>query len=218
MVAKVYLEIHPFANVTLIDSSSTIGGVWSTDRLYPGLKSNNMLGTYEYPDFPMDEKTFGVKPGQFIPGHVIHDYLTAFADKFLITDKTRFETKVEAAEKQEGEGWLLYLSGKAGESTLLTEKLVLATGNTSDPFIPLIEGSESFGAPLFHVKDLQKQIGTIRESKEVVILGGTKSAWDTAYAFAVAEGNAQVHMVIRETGHGMSALPSIRRPLINMDL
>lgn len=202
MVAKVYLEIHPFANVTLIDSAASIGGVWAAERLYPGLKSNNMYGTYEYPDFPMDEKTFGVKPGQFIPGTVVHEYLKAFAQKFGITDKIRFETKVEAAEKQEGEGWLLWLNNKQGSSRLLAEKLVVASGNTSDPFMPAIDGADIFEAPLFHVKELQKQIGTIRDAKEVVILGGTKSAWDAAYAFAVAEGNAQVHMVIRETGHG----------------
>lgn len=202
MVAKVFIELHPFAKIVLLDSANTVGGVWSKERLYPGLKSNNMLGTYEYPDFPMDAETFGVKPGQFIPGEVLHRYLSMFAQKYNITEKIRFNTKVETAEKQGIEGWLLQLSTNGTSNSLLTEKLVLATGNTSNPFVPYIEGSDSFNAPLFHVKDLQRQIPTMHSAKEVVVLGGTKSAWDSAYAFAVAEGNATVHMVIRESGHG----------------
>lgn len=204
-MAKVFGELHPSANITLLDSAASVGGVWCKERLYPGLKSNNMLGTYEYPDFPMDEETFGVKPGQFIPGHVLHRYLSMFAQKHGIQEKIRFNTKVESVEKQESEGWLLQLSTEKGGSSLLAKKLVFASGNTSNPFIPYIEGSDSFNAPLFHVKDLQAQIPTMQTAKEVVVLGGTKSAWDSAYAFAVAEGSAQVHMVIRETGHGMRA-------------
>lgn len=202
MVAKVYLDLHPFANVTLLDSASSVGGVWSKERLYPGLKSNNMLGTYEYPDFPMDEKTFGVKAGQFIPGDVIHRYLSMFADKYDITGRIRFNTKVETAEKQGAEGWMLQVSSGGTSTPLLAEKLILATGNTSNPFMPHIDGSDSFNAPLFHVKDLKAQTPLVQSAKDVVVLGGTKSAWDTAYAFAAAEGNAQVHMVIRESGHG----------------
>ena len=202
MVAKVYMDLHPFARITLLDSATTIGGVWAKERLYPGLKSNNMVGTYEYPDFPMDEATFGVKPGSFIPGEVIYRYLNMFAEKFNITDKIRLDTKVETVEQHGSEGWTLQISNSTGSSTLLAEKLVLATGNTSNPFIPHINGADTFNAPLFHVKDLQAQRPIMKDVKEVVVLGGTKSAWDASYAFAVAEGNAKVHMVIRETGHG----------------
>lgn len=37
-----------------------------------------MLGTYDYPEFPMDEATFG----EHIPGRVLHDYVTRNADRF----------------------------------------------------------------------------------------------------------------------------------------
>ena len=138
------------------------------------LKIHNMVGTYEYPDFPMDEKTFGVKPGQFIPGEVLHDYLTQFAKKFGVYEKIRFTTKVESAEKKGKEGWLLGIKSSQGRSKILSEKLVVATGMTSEPFMTEIEGSGSFEAPIFHVKSLRERAGTTNAAKEVVILDGTK--------------------------------------------
>ncbi len=206
MVAKTYLEFHPFANIVVLDAADSVGGVWAQHRLYPGLKSNNMLGTYEYPDFPMDEKTFDVKPGQFIPGHVIHDYLTQFARKSGVYELIRFGTKVNTVVRLEKGGWLLRLTTRKGQGSCIAEKLVVATGVTSEPFMPVLEGSHSFDAPIFHVKDLSQYNETMKTANEVVVLGGTKSAWDAAYAFAEAGGSARVHMVIRETGHGMSRL------------
>ena len=66
--------------------------------------------------------------------------------------------------------------------------------------MPFIEGADVFGAPLFHVKDFPQYAETLQSSKEVVILGGTKSAFDVAYAYGKAD--TQVHMVMRESGHG----------------
>jgi len=202
MFAKVFLEQNPSATLVILDSAQSIGGVWATERLYPGLKTNNMLGTYEYPDFPMDEKTFGVKPGEFIPGPVVHRYLDAFAERFNLKHRIQFGTKVVSAIKGV-DGWELCLSAEGLESPRLTaQKLVLATGNTSEPQLPAFPGAETFTAPMFHVKDLAARIDTIPSPREIVVIGGTKSAWDAAHAFAHVDGNQTVHMVIRQSGHG----------------
>jgi hypothetical protein len=47
-----------------LGKSRHIRGVWVVERLYPGLKTNNLVGTYEFGDFPMTEALFGVKSGQ----------------------------------------------------------------------------------------------------------------------------------------------------------
>jgi cation diffusion facilitator CzcD-associated flavoprotein CzcO len=97
--AKAYIELHPDESVVVLEAGSSIGGVWSHERLYPGLKSNNMLGTYEYSDYPMDTATFGVKPGEHIPGTVLHKYLTSFAKEFDVYPRTRLNTRVDSAEE-----------------------------------------------------------------------------------------------------------------------
>jgi cation diffusion facilitator CzcD-associated flavoprotein CzcO len=172
-----------------------VGGVWAAHRVYPGLKSNNMLGTYEYPDFPMDSATFGVQPGQHIPGAVTHKYLTAYAEKFDILDKIRLNTKVLTAEHQEDSaegGWILTLDG--GKS-IFARKLVVATGLTSDAFLPDFAGQEDFGVPLFHSKDFLQHADTLETAKTVTVFGGTKSAWDAVYAYATR--GVKVNWVMR---------------------
>ncbi len=207
MTAKTYVELNPSANVVVLDAASTIGGVWAQHRLYPGLKSNNMVGTYEYSDFPMDEAMFGVKPGEHIPGPVVHDYLRTYAEKFDIMRRIRFESKVETVERRQGGGgWILTVqeggnNSEDARSQLLAEKLVIATGLTSEPFLPDFVGSESFDTPLFHCRDfLEHGDRLFRSAINVTVFGGTKSAWDAAYAFASR--GIQVDWIIRESGHG----------------
>jgi cation diffusion facilitator CzcD-associated flavoprotein CzcO len=98
--AKTYIEVNPSAKVLVLEAGASIGGVWAEHRLYPDLKSNNILGTYEYSDLPMDD-TFGVKPGEHIPGDVVHKYLRRYAEKFDVYRRIRLQSKVETVEKQE---------------------------------------------------------------------------------------------------------------------
>ena len=210
-MAKTYLEIHPHIKLVMLDSSESIGGVWSKDRLYPGLKSNNLHGTYEFSDFPMDEKTFGVKPGQHIPGAVVHRYLSMYAEKHDIFKRIRFGRKVNCVERMEGGGWKvtsltaqkdLAIKGEEAENeSIMAHKLVIATGLTSQPFLPIFKGSESFDAPIFHAKDLCINAEqTAKPGNHIVVFGGSKSGFDVAYAHVTA--GATVDWIIRESGAG----------------
>jgi cation diffusion facilitator CzcD-associated flavoprotein CzcO len=184
--AKAHHQLHPESSLLVLDASPTIGGVWAEHRLYAGIKSNNLLGTYEYPDFPMDPATFGVQPGQHIPGAVLHRYLAAYADKFGITDKIRFSHHIVSAEHQADGGWVLLVrpEGKP-ETRIFATKLVVATGLTSEPFLPDFVGQEKFGAPIFHTRDFLKHADTLESAKSVTVFGGAKSAWDMVYAYGV---------------------------------
>lgn len=192
--------------MAVLDYAPSIGGVWAKHRLYPGLKSNNLVGTYEYPDFPMDTPTFGVKPDEHIPGHVIHAYHEAYAKHFGFFDLCRCKTKVLSAEHKPDGGWILTVSRDYGDvapgeeapmSRLSTRRLIIASGLTSEPFMPHIEGQESFGAPLFHSKEFLQNADTVdpAKTKRVTILGGTKFAWDAAYAYGTK--GIQVDWIIR---------------------
>ncbi|KAJ5791092.1 uncharacterized protein N7518_008103 [Penicillium psychrosexuale] len=198
---KTYREVNPGHNVLLLETASSIGGVWAKHRLYKGLKSNNMLGTYEYSDFPMDEATFGIKPGQHIPGHVIQKYMEAYVQHFNFADCIRLEHHVESARHNLDGTWQLSVSHGADTTIIDTKKMIVATGITSQAYLPTFEGQESFGAPLFHCRDLlQYQDAVLKSGERVTVFGGTKSAWDAAYACATA--GMKVDWIIRESGHG----------------
>ena len=203
-MAKTYLDVNPRSNVVIFDEQGSIGGVWAKHRLYPGLNSNNLAGSFEYSDFPMDEKTFGVKPAEHIPGPVVHQYLYTYAEKFDLLRRIQFNRKVKSVERKDDGRWIVRSSQRKEtivNDTTWTHKLVIATGLTSEPFIPAFIGSESFNAPIFHAKDLLTYAETtIKSAKNVVVFGSSKSAYDAAYAHASA--GVSVDWVIRESGNG----------------
>jgi len=202
-VAATYLQVHPAANILVLDAQATVGGVWSQERQYPDLKSNNMLGTYEYPDFPMDTETYGVKAGEHIPGHVVHRYLTDYAKKTGVFSRIRFNTKVlEADAGASSEGWTLK-TDNYGLLVLQTRKLVIATGLTSTPSVPTFTGEDEFkkSGLLIHSRDFPQHTDRLsNKTSAVTVLGGSKSAWDVAYACATR--NVHVNLVIRSSGQG----------------
>ncbi|KAJ5438132.1 uncharacterized protein N7458_009130 [Penicillium daleae] len=55
--AKTYLELSPLTNLIILEKRPTIGGVWSEENCYEGLKTNNLGGTYEFTDFPWVKNT-----------------------------------------------------------------------------------------------------------------------------------------------------------------
>ncbi|KXJ88587.1 putative dimethylaniline monooxygenase [Microdochium bolleyi] len=219
--AKSYLAAHPEHRVLVIEAERTCGGTWSKDRLYPGLKSNNLWGSYEYPDFPMSEDIYGVGYGQHIPAAVLHRYLTDFAKKFGVFERIQFQTKVTAIEAVEADGsWRVHttkVGDTSGETSVLeTEKLIVASGLTSEPNLPRYNGQETFTPEFFHAKDFCRKADVVKTAKTAVVVGGGKSALDCAYALAV-EGGATVHLIIRPKGDGPLWLaPAFVTPLKRM--
>ncbi|RAL68568.1 hypothetical protein DID88_007291 [Monilinia fructigena] len=179
--AKTYLQIHPEANIVVLADNETIGGVWAKDRLYPGLKTNNILGALEYSEFPMTTEKYGVKPGEYIPGSVVHQYLKDFAKEYNVYDRIRFASKALSAEHKDGGGWIITIASSVTPATfeeykISTSKLIVATGLTSEAFVPPLPGAENFVAPLFHAKEIPKPFGYIEDR--------------------------QKYWIIRESGHG----------------
>lgn len=202
-MAKTYIEVNPSDQVVVLESAETLGGVWAEHRLYPGLMTNNLVGTYEFSDFPLDKALYNVKPDNHIPGDVVHKYLHAYAEKFDVYRRIRFRSIVSTAEKQDHGGWLVTFTDGAntdGHLQIRTKKLIIATGLTSEPFLPELKGMESFEGPLFHSKYFHKHAETLKTTTNVMVYGGSKSAWDVAYAYASA--GVKVNWVIRSSGHG----------------
>lgn len=147
----------------------------------------------------MSPEVYGVQPGEHIPGAVLHRYLTDYAKKFGVFSRTQFNTKAETLQPS-GAGWSLSVSSDGEQRTLKTKKIIIATGLTSQPNFPVYPGAETFEAPHFHVRDFCRNAETVKTAQNVVVVGGAKSAIDTAYAYA--DNGAHVDMVIRKNGNG----------------
>ncbi|CEJ93505.1 hypothetical protein VHEMI09087 [[Torrubiella] hemipterigena] len=201
--------------IAILERGESCGGTWSKNRLYPGLRSNNMFNTFEYPDFPMLGAKYNVGSDEHIPGPAIHDYLTDFAKHFDLLGKIQFNVNVDSAENLGDNGWELAVTGLEGAKRVVTaRKLIVATGLTSVPNMPHYKNAESFEAPIFHVKDFGKRSrnGDLEGNKNTVVVGGAKSAFDIAYS--MVEAGSTVDIVIRDSGNGPAWMaPSFVTPL-----
>lgn len=79
----------------------------------------------------------GVSDDGLIPGSCMYHYLTEYATKFGLIDRIRFESGVRKLTRSEDEAlWNLQLENNKGN--LPCEKIIVATGLTSQPYIPII--------------------------------------------------------------------------------
>jgi len=208
--AKTYLQIEPSSSLLIIDSNRTVGGVWAKENLYPGFRSNNLLGTYEYTDFPINE-TFGVKREEHIPGKVVFDYFEQYAEKHDLTRRILSMSKIRSAEKIET-GWRLtvidgHLPASNQSRVVTCSKLIVATGLTSDPAPINIRGQEKFEAPVINFAHFRQEATRLLAEpsvQHVAVYGGSKAAYDAVYM--LASNGKRVSWIIRASGHGPTVM------------
>ncbi|KNG47530.1 flavin-binding monooxygenase-like protein [Stemphylium lycopersici] len=205
--AHTYHRLHPSSKMLILDSSPSIGGPWAPQRIFPGLKTNNLLGMYEHPDFPMNEQKFRVKRGEHIDAANMFDYITAFVDWADIKQFIRLRTNVETIEKdEEGKGWILHFAPSSllekRETQIKARKLVIAVGTTNTPLLPEYPTSPNFRLLVVHARDFPTHYPDIVKSRaHTVVVGSGKSAWDVAYACAT-QPSSTATILIRPDGNG----------------
>ncbi|KNG90321.1 hypothetical protein ANOM_001445 [Aspergillus nomiae NRRL 13137] len=214
VAAKTYLQVCPDARLLLVDGDSSIGGTWSKERLYPHLVAEAHHGLFEFSDLPMRRDT--VLPDGRIPSAAVHDYLTEYATKFDLIDRIRLNTWIENVRREpavigdnEAPRWMLTVAGSCEQ--IPTKKIIIATGLTSEPYMPFLPGRQEFEGEVLHSKALgHPQTGDRISDPSVrhaVVYGGSKSAFDAVYLLLRA--GKTVDWVIREQGGG----PSMMTPL-----
>ncbi|KAL8902853.1 MAG: hypothetical protein Q9207_004342 [Kuettlingeria erythrocarpa] len=226
VAAKTFLQLSPATSILILDSQSSVGGVWAKENCYPGLKTNNQLGTFEFTDFDiLDVCPGAIKKGQHIPGEVAYEYLFEYAKKFDLLKRVRLGCKVLTAEHLSSGadgGWSITVIPSLGDITipkvdsgdlttissaqtvtLTASKLLVCTGLTSTPLPISLPGSSSYIPPLLNSNGFRRQATDLFSSptiNQVAISGGGKSAYDAVYAFASR--GKKVTWIIRESGHG----------------
>lgn len=204
VAAKTYLEVKPSVNLVILEADPSLGGTWARHRIYPGLKTNNVLGSYEMTDLPMKDVDNDLKRGQHIPGNTVTNYMQAYADKFDLNKHFRFNQKVSVIERLDGQ-WRVTTQ----DTNFLADKVIVASGMTSQPFVPAILGSETFNVPLIHARDMSAYAEPLSKSPtSVTVYGGHKSAQDAVYYFA--SNGVKVNWVMRDSGHGPGMLGSTK--------
>ena len=209
VAAKTFLEIDPPLKLLIIDDKRTLGGVWAEENLYPGLLANNILGTFEYTDYPMDQ-SFGVRAGEHIPSKVIYQYLCAYSRHFGLDRRLECQTRVYKVVKV-NDGWRLSVCSDKGSTSISLvidcRNLVIATGLNSKPYPLNIEGASSFTRPLISLADFPQFTAHVLDDpsiRSVTVCGGSKAAHDAVYYLA-AHGHS-VKWIIQKSGYGTTPM------------
>ena len=135
---------------------------------------------------------------QFI--HYLDDYVSHFKIKPLYKRSVECANYDEATKK-----WILKVNNKTSPEAVEEEKyccrfLVVATGETTDPFIPEVEGLDTFAGEYFHTT--QYRSGKGYGNKNVLVVGAGNSGMEIA--LDLSNHGAKTSIVVRSPIHVIS--------------
>ena len=148
------------------------------NSMYRYLWSNGPKECLEFADYSFDEH-FGKPIPSFPPREVLRDYILGRAEKSGVKKNIKFNTTVENI-KTDGAGFKLIARDKKNNKleNEYFDKVIVANGHFSVPFVPEYKGMDSFPGRIMHSHDF-RDAEEFRD-KNVVILGSSYSAEDVS--------------------------------------
>ncbi|KAJ7041449.1 flavin-binding monooxygenase-like family protein [Mycena alexandri] len=138
--------------IKFVDIAGGFGGTWYWNR-YPGL----MCDTEAYIYLPLLEETGYIPKHKYSYGPEIRAHANRIAEKWQLTDKAMFRTKMKTADwDEEGKRWKVTMEVNRGleepkKSIVIHAQFIYAaTGVLNFPQIPKLPGLERFKGHHFH--------------------------------------------------------------------
>ncbi|TFK17023.1 FAD/NAD(P)-binding domain-containing protein [Coprinopsis marcescibilis] len=183
-----------FKDVTLISRDKGVGGVWSKERVYEGLRTNSVHGEYRFSalDMKLVDPDKRERDHRLTGEHLCH-YMEEYAQRFLAGKvKYMFQSDVKKLRREDDGKWLATVQDMVDGSSkeLSFARVIVASGGTHSPKIPAALSSSSaqlsgFEGRLFHSSDFAKEEPTLppptsneKRTVSCVVVGGGKSAQD----------------------------------------
>lgn len=156
------------------EASHGVGGLWDIENprstMYESAHLISSRTTTEFTEFPMESTVD-------YPGHrALLRYFRDFADRFGLTERFRFNTRVTALTRAGDGGWMLRADGPDGSVEERYDGVILANGTLAEPNIPAFRGD--FTEELLHTS-AYKQPSQLA-GKRVLIIGAGNSGCDIA--------------------------------------
>ncbi|KAI9008296.1 flavin monooxygenase-like protein [Gaertneriomyces semiglobifer] len=184
--------------VTVFERNSTIGGLWTytEDASVPSVMRQTVLNLTKtqmgFSDFPVPKEL-----PDYMPHDTYYAYLESYARHFDLHRHIRFGAAVKTLQPMKGDQWTLETHD--GESRTF-DKVVICVGQNQVPFIPQIEGLETFAGDVIHSSEY-KTFEPYKDRKALVV-GVANSGADVAVDLA---GNAA--KVLLSGRHGIWLFP-----------
>ncbi|WP_370284948.1 flavin-containing monooxygenase [Pseudooceanicola nanhaiensis] len=149
-------------NLVVTEATDAVGGVWRQHR-YPNVACDTPIDLYAYSFFPGNKWSTN-----FAPGDEILAYLGELSDRFGVTPKITFNTRiVDTVWDEAAACW--HVRSEDGRSWD-TRTLIWSGGLFSQPNLPKIEGMETFRGESIHTSFWSDDIDL--DGKTVALVGG----------------------------------------------
>ncbi|KAI8621468.1 hypothetical protein BC830DRAFT_207164 [Chytriomyces sp. MP71] len=188
--------IHEGWNVTVYEASAGVGGVWNSCYSFATLQTPS--DCYYFGDFPFPHPV-----DELATAEQLVKYFKAFADQFKITERIRFNTRVNKIVKRaDGKrGWRLETSeGITGASAFADFDFVVSAQGlySGGPRMIKYLGTEVFERPILHSSQLKHHLEVL-ESPKIAIIGTGKTAADIAmyHAQNCTDPERETHLIFR---------------------
>ena len=183
-------------DITVIERSHDLGGVWEPSRSYPEVQTQSPKDLYRFTDKPMPDAY-----PEWPKGAQVHAYLDGYAGDHRLRDHIRFNTAVVSmARRDDGApGWKLEILHDGGTSHEDFDFVAICPGQFSEKNILTHPGQDAFeaaGGSVMHSSEYTDP-ETVK-GKDVVVLGFSKSATDIA-VHAANNGAKSVTIVYLES-------------------
>ncbi|PTB52524.1 hypothetical protein M431DRAFT_496852 [Trichoderma harzianum CBS 226.95] len=207
-LAEVPIMFLDYRSFTCYETTAIAGFV--------GAKSiaDGPVGLFDFSDLPMPG-VVGLKDWDELPGMKVHEYLHEYARKFHLLERCKFGYRVTNVRRGALEkGWIVDAQntgdgGKQISQTFDCDKLIVATGNFSNPKFPDVAMAEFKGLAI-HTKNIGQQYEALlgADVESVAVYGGGKSAIDAVNL--CIEAGKKVHWIISDKGNGPNMMFSTR--------
>jgi cation diffusion facilitator CzcD-associated flavoprotein CzcO len=152
-------------SVRLLDGADDLGGTWYWNR-YPGARVDTQVPIYGYSDESLWREWNWTE--LYPDWKELRGYFEFVEKKWDLKKDMQFKSWVTAASYDEDENrWTLTVNN---QSTMKAHFVILATGSSAPPYIPKIEGAETFTGSKHHTA-LWPQEGLDLEGKRVAVIG-----------------------------------------------
>ncbi|MEP3274816.1 MAG: NAD(P)/FAD-dependent oxidoreductase [Stappiaceae bacterium] len=160
------------------ERSHDFGGVWELSRSYPDVQTQSPKDLYCYTDHPMPADY-----PEWPKGPQVHAYLHSYAQKHTLARLFELNTNVQRMERRKDgtPGWTLTLEAEGKTRTEDFDFVAVCTGQFSDKNVITHPGQDTFesqGGQVIHSSEYTDP--AICSGKNIVVLGGSKSATDIA--------------------------------------
>jgi len=168
-------------DVTAFEASSKVGGLWKSNYSNFGVQVPKQL--FEFQDFPMTQ----VKRGEYATGPQVQAYIESYVDEFGLRHAIQCNAKVTSVSQTSNEinnsqpFWNVEtMSANGNKKVDDFDYLVVATGLYSNlkKYSPSKPGQDNFEGDIVHSSDYCD--ATVAKDKNVIVIGGGKSAVDCA--------------------------------------